>query len=1071
MRKATLSSTLQVFLLFLVALFAGGANALAEETLYKTLTFSKETNEKGVSSYTGTWTATIDKFTWSIANFNNNNNAWQYIKCGSKNAPSVASITNTTAFDQPVSKVAVTIDAVKAADVNSIKLVVHAGDESSETTETIVAPEIKKGTLVFDIAHPDAANVLQLVFDCKKGSTNGIVQVSKVEYYAATGGGGEVTAKAAAPELTAGFSFEEASCEVTITNKEEGGTVYYTTDGSDPTTDSEHFTEASKTLPITATTTVRAMATATGKDNSRIVSATYTKKEPAPIYKTVAEFIAAKPETEAKLQLTDALVYGNKDNMNIFLHDGTGMIQLYDGGKSLPAGIKYGTRVTATFAGTYLFYSGQHEMKNAKLVGEAAITEAATPYGMKEVAAAEVTEEMVGQLVTVMGVTFQAGKMEKGKVIVKDGETTLTIYNSLRVTEPTTLRTDTKANVSGFVMEYINQSNEKTLQIIPITSDFAAYVPQEDALLNIGEFLAAKPTEPTKVQLTDALVYGNVENKEVYVYDGTGMVQLHDNTMGLPADIKYGNRLTAVVEGTYLYNRGVESMDAAKVTGEYAVTKTTTPYEAKQVKAAEVNAEVAGQMVTVMGVTFQKEQLADMRVEIKDGDTTLTVHNALDIALPETFRTDQKANVTGFVMLDDYMDKQTWEIVPVACEFVTYEEKPSPELSFEKPLIELPMGETAVPANTLTSNSDGAVTYSSSDENVATVAEDGTVTFVAPGLATITATAAVTDTYNEGTASYKVLFMSGDGTWEHPYSPVDVVNSTTIENGTDIAVAGYYVGYPGQGDAPTADKFENTAMALSSVTEGVSAENTIPAAVHKNLREGITTEDNIGQWVVITAKKNKYFSKPGINKPGVDQRIAIGKIEMDAEGYATFYSAVPAIVPEGLQAGLVTVNEQQRLLINYCYGAGEVIPAKTGVLLKGAEGSYPQVFQAATTTVPAENLLHGTITDQETAAPEAGKDYRFYKLSLDNDNQNLGFYWGAEDGAAFTNKAGRAYLAIEKTEAAVKGFSITDLETGIGQVSGNETISNGAVYDLQGRRVEKAVRGMYIQNGRKFMVK
>lgn len=1071
MRKSTLSSTLKVFLLFLVALFASGANAFAEETLYKTLTFSKETNEKGISSYTETWTATIDKFTWNIANFNNSNNQWQYIRCGRKNIPSVASITNATAFDQPVSRVAVTIDAVTATSVNSIKLTVHAGDESSEPTETIVAPEIKKGTLEFDIAHPDAAKVLQLVFDCKEGSKNGIVQVSKVEYYATTGGGGEVTAKAAAPELTAGFSFEEASCEVTITNKEEGGTVYYTTDGSDPTTESEHFTEASKTLPITATTTVKAMATATGKDNSRIVSATYTKKEPAPIYKTVAEFIAAKPETEAKLQLTDALVYGNKDNMNIFLHDGTGMIQLYDGGKSLPAGIKYGTRVTATFAGTYLFYSGQHEMKNAKLVGEAAITEAATPYGMKEVTAAEVTEEMVGQLVTVMGVTFQAGKMEKGKVIVKDGETALTIYNSLRVTEPTTLRTDAKANVSGFVMEYINQSNEKTLQIIPITSDFVAYIPQEDALLNIGEFLAAKPTEPTKVQLTDALVYGNVENKEVYVYDGTGMVQLYDNTMGLPADIKYGNRLTAVVEGTYLYNRGVESMDAAKIIGEYAVTKTTTPYEAKQVKAAEVNAEVAGQMVTVMGVTFQKEQLADMRVEIKDGEATLTVHNALDIALPETFRTDQKANVTGFVMLDDYMDKQTWEIIPVAYEFVTYEEKNSPELSFEKPLIELPMGETAVSANALTCNSDGAVTYSSSDENVATVAENGTVTFVAPGLATITATVAVTDTYNEGTASYKVLFMSGDGTWEHPYSPVDVVNSTTIENGTDIAVAGYYVGYPSQGDAPTADKFENTAMALSSVTEGVSAENTIPAAVHKNLREGITTEDNIGQWVVITAKKNKYFGKPGIKEPGTNQRIAIGKIEMDAEGYATFYSAVPAIVPEGLQAGLVTVNEQQRLLINYCYNAGEVIPAKTGVLLKGAEGSYPQVFQAANTTVPAENLLHGTITDELTAAPEAEKDYRFYKLSLDNDNQNLGFYWGAEDGAAFTNKAGRAYLAIEKTSAAVKGFSIIDLETGIGQVSGNETMSNGAVYDLQGRRVEKAVRGMYIQNGRKFIVK
>ena len=1071
MRKTTLSSTLQVFLLFLVALFAGGANALAEETLYKTLTFSKETNGKGISSYTETWTATIDEFTWSIANFNNNNNGWQYIKCGSKKNPSVASITNTTAFDQPVSRVAVTIDNVTAANVNSIKLTVHAGDVSSEATETIVAPEIKKGTLEFDIAHPDAANVLQLVFDCKKGSANGIVQVSKVEYYATTGGGGEVTAKAATPELTAAFTFEEASSEVTITNKEEGGTVYYTTDGSDPTTESEHFTEASKTLVITATTTVKAMATATGKDNSRIVSATYTKKEPAPIYKTVAEFIAAKPKTEAKLQLTDALVYGNKDNMNIFLHDGTGMIQLFDGGKGLPAGIKYGTRVTATFAGTYLLYSGQHEMKDAKLVGEATITEADTPYGMKEVTAAEVTEEMVGQLVTVMGVTFQANKMEKGRVIVKDGETALTIYNSLRVTEPTALRTDAKANVSGFVMEYINQSNEKTLQIIPITSDFAAYIPQENTLQNIAEFLAAKPTEPTKVQLANALVYGNVENKNIYVYDGTGMVQLYNSTDKLPADIVYGTRLTAVVEGTYGCSRGQDLLKDAKLTGEYAVTKTTTPYEAKEVKAAEVTAEMTGQMVTVMGVTFLKEQLADMRVEIKDGDTTLTVHNALGITLPETFRTDLKANVTGFVMLDDYMDKQTWEIVPVACEFVTYEEKPRPELSFEKALIELPMGETAVSANALTCNSDGAVTYSSSDEGVATVAQDGTVTFVGCGLATITATAAATGSYAEGTASYKVLFLSGDGTWEHPYSPVDVINSTSIKDGADITVAGYYVGYPGQGDAPTADKFENTAMALSSVPEGASAENTIPAAVHKNLREGITTEDNIGQWVVITAKKNKYFGKPGINQPNTNQRIAIDKIEMDAEGYATFYSAVPAIVPEGLQAGLVTVNEQQRLLINYCYNAGEVIPAKTGVLLKGAEGSYPQVFQAANTTVPAENLLHGTITDELTAAPEAEKDYRFYKLSLDNDNQNLGFYWGAEDGAAFINKAGRAYLAIEKTAAAVKGFSITDLETGIGQVSGNETMSNGAVYDLQGRRVEKAVRGMYIQNGRKFMVK
>lgn len=756
MRKTTLSSTLQVFLLFLVALFAGGANALAEAYEYDFTGSNKIYSDEGLTKEIATGSAITSAF---------------YASDGKMFAVS-GTVKFNAGYLFPNNQSTVTLPTYNGQKIVSVKMT-NTGGCSTKTkvsiksgTETASAEQTwaKQGvTYTYDIAPQYQTEQLVISVNNKNAQIATLV--------ISTEAAGEVTAKAAAPELTAAFSFEEASSEVTITNKEEGGTVYYTTDGSDPTTESEHFTEASKTLVITATTTVKAMATATGKDNSRIVSATYTKKEPAPIYKTVAEFIAAKPKTEAKLQLTDALVYGNKDNMNIFLHDGTGMIQLFDGGKGLPAGIKYGTRVTATFAGTYLLYSGQHEMKDAKLVGEATITEADTPYGMKEVTAAEVTEEMVGQLVTVMGVTFQANKMEKGRVIVKDGETALTIYNSLRVTEPTALRTDAKANVSGFVMEYINQSNEKTLQIIPITSDFAAYIPQENTLQNIAEFLAAKPTEPTKVQLANALVYGNVENKNIYVYDGTGMVQLYNSTDKLPADIVYGTRLTAVVEGTYGCSRGQDLLKDAKLTGEYAVTKTTTPYEAKEIKAADVTAEMTGQMVTVMGVTFQSDKLDAQKVEIKDGEAALTVHNALDIALPETFVTDQKANVRGFVMQDDNNGQQTLQIIPVSYEFVTYEEKTRPELSFEKALIELPMGETAVSANALTCNSDGAVTYSSSDEGVATVAQDGTVTFVGCGLATITATAAATGSYAEGTASYKVLFLSGDGTWEHPYSP------------------------------------------------------------------------------------------------------------------------------------------------------------------------------------------------------------------------------------------------------------------------------------------------------------
>ena len=45
---------------------------------------------------------------------------------------------------------------------------------------------------------------------------------------------------------------------------------------------------------------------------------------------------------------------------------------------------------------------------------------------------------------------------------------------------------------------------------------------------------------------------------------------------------------------------------------------------------------------------------------------------------------------------------------------------------------------------------------------------------------------------------------------------------------------------------------------------------------------------------------------------------------------------------------------------------------------------------------------------------------------------------------------------------------------GIGSVTNDDNVNdgqNGAIYDLSGRRVEKAVKGIYIQNGKKVYVK
>src|SRR5205807_3706611 len=59
----------------------------------------------------------------------------------------------------------------------------------------------------------------------------------------------------------------------TITDSTPGATIYYTTDGSTPTTSSAVYTSA---LTFTQTTTLQAMAAASGMTNSAVASATYT---------------------------------------------------------------------------------------------------------------------------------------------------------------------------------------------------------------------------------------------------------------------------------------------------------------------------------------------------------------------------------------------------------------------------------------------------------------------------------------------------------------------------------------------------------------------------------------------------------------------------------------------------------------------------------------------------------------------------------------------------------------------------------------------------------------------------
>ncbi|MDY5598405.1 MAG: chitobiase/beta-hexosaminidase C-terminal domain-containing protein [Bacteroidaceae bacterium] len=190
----------------------------------------------------------------------------------------------------------------------------------------------------------------------------------------------------------------------------------------------------------------------------------------------------------------------------------------------------------------------------------------------------------------------------------------------------------------------------------------------------------------------------------------------------------------------------------------------------------------------------------------------------------------------------------------------------------------------------------------------------------------------------------------------------------------------------------------------------------------------------------------------------------------DGKNYFATFSSDRAVKFVDATVYAVGVNDDRLILTEV---ESKQVPANTGVLLKSAstEATYSVIGSA-----PAieNNLLCASVEEgQTTAADGTTEGYSFFKLSYNQagENEKLGFYWAKENGAPFVSKAGLAYLAVKTADvAAVKGFSLFDMETGISKVSGSAA-GNGVIYDLQGRRVERAVRGLYIVNGRKVMVK
>ena len=187
--------------------------------------------------------------------------------------------------------------------------------------------------------------------------------------------------------------------------------------------------------------------------------------------------------------------------------------------------------------------------------------------------------------------------------------------------------------------------------------------------------------------------------------------------------------------------------------------------------------------------------------------------------------------------------------------------------------------------------------------------------------------------------------------------------------------------------------------------------------------------------------------------------------------YSTlYYGNKNLVVPPYVTATAYSVNGK-KLQVVKTYESKDVIPAGTGVVLTSENGNTYKFSISDEIGEPATgNLLRGSDEAQTTTGGD-----RYYMLSLnaDSDPSSVGFYYAKANGAAFTNGAHKAYLALSAAQA--KAFSYPFNETdGIETITNeHHKTTNGIWYTIDGKRLngQPTRKGVYIVDGKKMIIK
>ena len=205
----------------------------------------------------------------------------------------------------------------------------------------------------------------------------------------------------------------------------------------------------------------------------------------------------------------------------------------------------------------------------------------------------------------------------------------------------------------------------------------------------------------------------------------------------------------------------------------------------------------------------------------------------------------------------------------------------------------------------------------------------------------------------------------------------------------------------------------------------------------------------------ITSKSNASYTLK-IYEPADDHEI---NLTFSSAGYLTWVATadIDFSQTDGVTAYQITEATSKKITMVEV----DKVPKGAAVMLKG---SSTKTLKRTTGVEPLSNNKMQPCADASVTGNGNGVTNTDVYV-LGNGKSGLGFYM-----LKGTLQAGKGYLIVTESESNAKDFIGFEVTTGVNTVEANGT-GDAAIYNLQGIRVAHPQKGIYVKNGKKYVIK